>query len=397
MNKSIYSLVFLCSLAFSPLSGQSLSYERDQWLKEIEKNNTTLTALRQKNATEKLQNRTGNALPDPKIGFANTWGNQPTSVTKQNFSIEQELEWGSISGQRKKLTQVRNKAADLEYALQRQTILSEADQYLILMVFYNALYAEWCDREARARELKLLYEKKFAAGDATQLDLNKVKLNHTACRAEMQKAKALREENKAQLQRLNGNIAMELEQRQYANATLPPLADLLEKNRHRIPELEKARHNVLAERQELKLSKTEGLPNLSIGYAGEIAKGDNTNGITLGMNIPLWGNSRRNVKQQKAEVLLAEMEQKDTELQISNQLSRQYANAYSLSQIATQFRKELNEYEDQSILDKALDNGQLSVIDYLNEIAFYYAARVQVLEAEKDSQLSLSELWSNFR
>lgn len=111
----------------------------------------------------------------------------------------------------------------------------------------------------------------------------------------------------------------------------------------------------------------------------------------------MWGNSRRKVKQQKAALRQAEYEKKDVEAQVKANLSRQCTNSTSLCLVAEQFRKELTSNEDISILDKALNTGELSLIDYLNEVAFYYAAHTQALESERDSQLAVSDLWSIFR
>ena len=90
----LFSLFFATVAAYAQ---NDCEQEKKALLQEIEHNNTTLAALRQKAVATKKQNEVGTALPDPKIGFANTWGNQPTTVTKQNVSIEQELDWGTLA------------------------------------------------------------------------------------------------------------------------------------------------------------------------------------------------------------------------------------------------------------------------------------------------------------
>ena len=393
-KNSIFLSLFLSAMS---LSAQNVESDKAALLAEIEKNNTTLAALRQKAVADKQLNSVDNVLPDPSFNFSNTWGNQPGSVTSQSYSIEQELDWGTLSGIKKSTTRVANKDIDLNYLAERQIILAEVDQLIIELIYFNALCEELSMRQERAAQLKLLYEKKFNAGDADKLELNKVKINHTATIAEYRKAIADKEAIMDDLQRYNGDKPVKFNNKKYTTTALPPLVDLMKRAHETAPQIAKINNAIELEQQRLKLSKSEGIPNLSIGYAGSSAKKNRTNALTMGIDIPLWGNSRRKVKHQRVAVTVAEYEKKDVEVQIVSTLKRQYTNAKSLIQISEQFYRDLNDNEDIKILDKALDAGKLSLIDYLNEISFYYSAHDQALEAEKNAQLAISYLWTIFR
>lgn len=384
-------LILYCLLAALPLHAQPAGNERDNLLSEIEKNNTTLAALRQKAVAEKQGNKVGNALPDPKIGFSQSWAN------KQTYSVEQELDWGTLSGLRKKVTSKSDEIAELNYQLERQALLSEADQLIVLLIYQNALCEEMGYREERANTLRQLYEKKFKTGDANQLEVNKVRLNHTATIANLMNVRAQRDNTLGELKRLNGNRPIQCTTARYGQTQLPPLADLMERAESISPQLALARTHIQREQQQLQLSKSEAMPSLSLGYEGEFSKIERTNSLNIGMSIPVWSNTRNKVRQQRASLTLAEMEQADTELQIRSDLDRRYNVACQLLEIAAKFRKELTANEDISILDKSLEAGQISLIEYLNEVDFYYDAHTQVLEAERDSELAVSELWSIFR
>lgn len=379
------------------LSAQNVENDKAALMSEIEKNNTTLAAMRQRVIADKQKNSLSNTLPDPSFDFSNTWGNQPNSVTSQSYSIKQDLDWGTISGLRKKTINSSNKTADLNYLIQRQILLAQVDKLIVDLTYGNALCEELGIREQRAAEIKELYEKKFAAGDADQLELNKVRLNHTATIAELRKAQADRDAVLNDLQRVNGNHPIIFTHTDYADIPLPPLAELMKRAEANAPQIAMVANTIEEERQKLKLSKTEGLPELTLGYAGSSARSNRTNAITVGLSIPIWGNSQRKVKQQKAELTVAELEKEDVETQIKSTLSKQYTNVTSLCQISDQFKKELHANEDIEILNKALKAGKLSLIDYLNELTFYYSAHTQALQAEHNSQLALSELWYMFR
>ena len=393
-NNSIILLLLLGSMS---LSAQNVDNDKAALMSEIEKNNTTLAALRQKVIADKQLNGIDNVLPDPSFNFSNTWSNQPGSVTAQGYSIEQELDWGTISGRRSKTTKSANREVDLKYLAERQTLLAEADLLIIELIYYNALCEELSIRKERASLLRDLFTKKFAAGDADRLELNKVKLNYTATMADLRKAKADRDAISDDLQRLNGNKPFVFKNTKYTSTALPPLSELMIMAEKNAPQIALVNNAIELEQQRLKLSQSEGIPNLTVGYAGSSAKHERTNALTVGFDIPLWGNSRRKVKQQRAAIAVAELEKTDVVTKIKSTLKKQYANAISLKEISEQFNKELNENEDIDILNKALNTGKLSLIEYLNEITFYYNAHDRALEAERDVQISFSNMWKIFR
>ena len=298
---------------------------------------------------------------------------------------------------RKKVTNKSDEIAELNYQLERQALLSEADQLIVQLIYQNALCEEMGYREERANTLRQFYEKKFKTGDANQLEVNKVRLNHTATIANLMNVRAQRDNTLGELKRLNGNRPIQCTTARYGQTQLPPLADLMERAESISPQLALARTHIQREQQQLQLSKSEAMPSLSLGYEGEFSKIERTNSLNIGMSIPVWSNTRNKVRQQRASLTLAEMEQADTELQIRSDLDRRYNVACQLLEIAAKFRKELTANEDISILDKSLEAGQISLIEYLNEVDFYYDAHTQVLEAERDSELAVSELWSIFR
>ena len=394
MRKNSILVLLFCAL---PLSAQNVEKDKAALMAEIERNNTTLATLRQKVVAEKQKNAVDNGLPNPSFDFSNTWGNQPQDVPTQNYSVEQEFDWGTITGQRKRTTKSANKVVDLNYQIERQTLLAEAELLIVELTYNNALCEEIRMREERAAELKDLYEKKFKAGDADQLELNKVRLNHTSIVAELRKAIADGEAVKENLKRLNGNKDFKYEYSSYANKALPTLAALQNQAKTLAPQMLILNSNIDLETQRLKVSKSEAFPNLKLGYAGSNAKDIRTNALTIGIDLPLWGNDRRRMKQQKAELAVAKLEKQDMETQINATLTRQYKNAISLYQISEQLKKELQINEDITILDKALSAGKLSLIEYLNEIMFYYDTRTQSIEAERNAQIAIASVWDIFR
>ena len=86
------------------------------------------------------------------------------------------------------------------------------------------------------------------------------------------------------------------------------------------------------------------------------------------------------------------MQHADTKLQFQNALKNQYDKASRLSVLLNEYQETLKVTNNRDLLKKALDKGQLSLINYLLELSVYYETIDKYYETERDYQLALSEL-----
>jgi len=63
-----------------------------------------------------------------------------------------------------------------------------------------------------------------------------------------------------------------------------------------------------------------------------------------------------------------------------------------LKVIAEKYRQSLANVNNTDLLKKALDTGEISLLDYIVEIGLYYTTVNQALEAERDFQKAIAEL-----
>ena len=119
--------------------------------------------------------------------------------------------------------------------------------------------------------------------------------------------------------------------------------------------------------------------------------GQRYQGVTTGITIPLWQNKNQ-VKQAEAKVLAAEENVFDSKQQFYSQLQIQYNRTIALMANADQYRKTLETANNTDLLKKALDLGQISILDYILEIGLYYETVNRTLEAERDYQKAYAVL-----
>lgn len=362
-------------------------------LTEIAHNNVPLQVAQKELQAQQLANGAELRLPDPEAEVAYLFGSPSTVPNRTNVSLTQTLDWGVLLGRRKQLSVANNQQSTLRFQQQWQQVMAQADGLLTQLVYYNRLLNELQQRKALADELSALYQQKFNRGDLNQLELNKMQLNAAVSLAELTRAKADREQLLQQLQQLNGGKRIEVADTLYPQQgeALPPLSQFTAAVAA-APSVQLAQNGVTCSQAALRVAKAEALPQLTVGFQGEYIKQNNYSGLSVGFTLPLWGNARRKVKQAEAEVLVQQLSVDDAKLQQTARIEQQYAQATTLLATAQQLTANLQQTSNAHLLRRSLDLGQISLLDYLLELSFFYTARTAQLEAERDAQLAVSAL-----
>ena len=94
---------------------------------------------------------------------------------------------------------------------------------------------------------------------------------------------------------------------------------------------------------------------------------------------------------------VSELDLADVHTQRGADIRTRYATAQSLFETAQRLNEQLALTANAELLDRALAEGQISVMDYLLGTSFYYDARTAQLEAERDAQLAAAALRSYMR
>lgn len=361
-------------------------------MQTIARNNASLRALHSSLEATRLANGADNALPDPEAEVAYMFGSPKGVPNRTNVAVTQTIPWSVLTGHRSRLSKAANSSAAATYRVAFQRVMGEADAALVSMVHLNRLCRELESRLAQARDIASMYEKKFKDGDISIVELNKVRLNASVAEAELQRAKADRHAAGQTLQALNGGQPLAVADTLYPVAAVLPPLDVLKADLERSAAVTQAEASVAESEAAIKLAKTEGLPQLTVGFQGEYIKDNNYSGPSVGLSIPLWGNSRRKVKAARAEQVARKLYLQAVRQQQQMELEQAYAQAVELRATADRLRSDLNAASSDTLLRRSLEAGQLSLLDYLLEQSFYYSTRTALLDAERDAQLALSQL-----
>ncbi len=387
MKKIVISI--LAIVAAMPLFAQN---NMGTVLSAIEENNTTLKALRETADAQKLGNRTGIYPANPEVGFNYLWGKPGEIGNRTDISVTQSFDIPTLLGMRGRVANEQNSLVDLQYKADRMGIMLEAKQYCIDLIYYNALRRELDVRLRHAQTIAEGYRSRMESGDANRLEYNKVQMNLSTVQGEISRIEVERNALLSQLKRLNGGIDVMLDAYRYEGISLPAnfedwFADAAEKN----PALEYARQEIEVGKKQLSLSRAASLPTFSAGYMSEKVVGQRFQGVTVGMSIPLWENKNR-VRQARASITAAQSRELDSRQQFYNQLKILYNRTAGLRLMAERYRQSLADVNNTDLLKKALDAGEISLLDYILEIGLYYNTINLTLEAERDYQKAFAEL-----
>lgn len=362
-------------------------------LRSVEQNNKELQANGQLTRSKKLEAATGNTLPDPNVSYERKWG-KPASIGKTGeLSVSQSFDFPSVYVYKNQLSNLKSSLFDQQEKIVRQQVLLNAKTVCIDLVSFFQQQRLLDLRLKNAQKLSALYQKRLANGDANILETNKIDLELYNIKTQMRLLETERNNKLRELQVLNGNLPVEGELTDYSPAELPENFDVYSQEALAAdPELRSLENELEVARKNISLNKSLWFPKFEIGYIREIEPADKYNGISFGVSIPLFEN-RNKIKQAKALSGYTQMQIENSRLQSQSTLQQLYDQAHSLKMAMQEYNKLLQSQKTLSLLNKALENGQLSMIEYFIEANQVYESMQNYLQLENQYQKIIAQMY----
>lgn len=381
-------IIFAALMTTLSTNGQSM----DALLKSVEQNNAQLIAYKKAADATKTANHAEVVLDDLELGYNRLWGNPTTIGNRHDVSVSQPIDLPTVFGTKSKVAKGKDALADDEYLARRQDVLLEARLCYVDAVYYNALINELQRRCEHASAMSEMQKKQLEAGDINIIDYNNMRLTLSNTSTALTQAKAERDAVMAQLKQLNGGISISVTDTVYTPISLPENFDeWFETVCASAPAIALTRDGMTLGRRQLALAKQGWLPKLSLGYMSEKTVGEQYQGITVGMSLPLWSAGKK-VKQAKAEAAAAESMHTAAIESLKSVLSSDYALTKGLIKAATESRANLLSNDNTANLQKACRAGEMSTLEYLVSLTSYYDAVDKMLSSEREAQRAYARL-----
>nr|NQU89143.1 TolC family protein [Bacteroidota bacterium] len=361
-------------------------------LTEIEKNNTTLSALRNSADAEKIGNKTGIYLENPEFGFNYLWGNPSVVGNRIDFSITQTIDFPTAYKYKNQISDTRNEQVELEYEKQRRDLLLKTRLVCYDLVYTNALKSELSKRLIHAQRIANAYKSKYDIGETNILEYNKAQLNLLNTGKELESLEIEKAALLSELIRLNGGLLIEFSESEFQSAVIPvDFEKWYESAEQNNPLLAWLKQEIDISRKQAKLNRAMSLPKLQAGYMSEKIVGEHLQGVTVGLSIPLWEN-KNTVKHAAAHTIALQSIENDNKLQFYNRLKIFHAKAIALQISVNDYRMNLQAFNNSDLLEKALDKGEINLIEYILELSIYYESVNNLLDLERELNRTLAEL-----
>lgn len=385
MRKTI--LIIAAMLALPAFSQQTF----ESVLKSVEENNFTLAAAKESVKANKLANKTGLTPSDPEVEFGYMWRNLEGG-NKKAVNVRQGFDFPTLYAQRGKLANTKNDSEDVAYSVARMNVLLEAKSVCIELVKQNALLRLYENQLANAVEISQTIDRMDKSGEANLLDKNKAQLNVATLLSEVESIKLEKARLIKDLVRLNGGKEISFDLSQFDAVEVPSdFEEWYAAAEAQNPNIQYLRSMVEVKDREVTVSKHEWLPKLSVGYSGEFLDAEKTQGVSVGVSIPLWQNKNK-IKQAKAEALAAEYAKNDAELNLENSLQTLFERVKVLQASATSIGKAIEMHNNEDLLYKAYNAGELSLLDYLLEVEYYISVKTKLLETQSEMTQAYAQL-----
>jgi len=382
-------IALIISMVFgSPLLAQNTI---DSVLVEIEKNNTTLSALQKRAEADKLGNKTGIYLTNPEIEFNYLWGNDAVG-NRTDFSVKQRFDFPTAYGYKNQISDIKNEQVALEYQKQLKSLLFETRVICHDLIYYNALKLELSNRLNHAQSIASSYKAKLDAGESNILEYNKAQLNLLNLSKKMESLDIERKALLGELSRLNAGVPIEFTASEFQTTIVSTdFEQWYQQAEQSNPLLNWLKKEIEITEKQVSLSKALSLPKLQAGYMSESVVGQDFKGLTVGLSIPLWEN-KNTVKYAKANTTALESLAIDNKVQLYNQLKILHTKAIELQNSSSDYQLKLQSLNNSELLKKALDKGEISLIDYILELSIYYESVNNLLELKRDMNITIAEL-----
>ena len=387
--KSRKVLIFSLLVIFSV---KAYSQSFNEILETIENNNKDIQAgskyVESKTYEYKLNN-----LPDgPELSYGYFPDNSTVSGRKEVFELSQSFQMPCFYRNQSAYSKLMINQEELSQQVLRQNVLSEAKSLLIDYIYLMKQVSVIDKRLKFAEDIYNAYLVRLEVGDANALEINKAKLHLLQVQKQEKNYRNDILTIKEKLNNFNGGNNLKIDLNDYPNTELTALDSLLFEKMTKDPELLLNQKVVEASEKRVKVVKNLQLPKFSLGYGSETVADEKFRGVIVGLSIPLWSSKNR-IQQVKFESDFYNLSNISIREKRISEVKIQLETVKSLKENLESYETVLNSINNEVLLNKSLELGEISVIEFFTEMFYFYEIYDDYLEIEKEYHQALADLY----
>ena len=390
MNKRLLYIFLLLCIANVKAATSSI----DEVITIISDNNNDIKATNAQLSSDSIDISSTNYLEDPSVDFEYLFGGKSIG-DKWAVGVSQGFEWPGIYGSRRRANKSKLSALAYSANKKRLEILLQAKLLCLDLVNTNKQIDMWQTVYENYDSLYSNYTAALDKREVTILDINKLRIELVNVKQTLANLRISRNEVIDNLKALNGNNAISATLtdglNEYSNEDFLPLDIYVKQYNEYDPESNFYTEMNNAYSAERSVARMGWLPKFSVGYKYSNEIGDGFNGFTIGVSIPLFAN-RRKTKAAKAQEIANMFTIRSVESTNMARIKSTFAKAVSLKNQISEYQAALNFNTNHKLLQRALESGQMSLLDFLREMIYFIEAEQQMLNIEYEYNCVLAEL-----
>lgn len=365
----------------------------DRLVEQIIETSPQAEALKSKLRAETVNSLTTNNLDDPEVEFEHQWGMKGIG-NKWGVSVSQDFDWPGTYSARSRAAKLMRKASQSSFDSELNELRLRVKLSLIDLCHANRDAALLDSIKSSLTQLLDKYRTSFDKGETTILDVKKIEIELLGVTRQLNEAIITREGIVGELRSINPGFSWEntLTLNQYpveeGILTEAEYAEMLRLNDNRSRYLNDMKELSIAN---AKVEHNSGMPGFAVGYRYDYELGERFNGLSVGITLPLFSN-RNKVKAAMAEAdsYQATLMSRNAALEAEWNAMRQ--QAIRLGEECEQYKRILTTSDTQRLLKMALDGGEISLLNYLQETAYFKQAQRDYIATEHDLHTVLAKL-----
>lgn len=378
--------IFFLVVGFDGLGQSSLV----TLINNAKENNKALISAQKYYEAEVIGARIGNSPDNPEIEYAYLWGSPEQLGNRVDFAVTQSFDFPTAYTSRSKLSKINRQQAKFRLKNTEQDLVVKARQAWFNAVYLNQKKYLLEKRLNNAKLISQAFQRMYEEGEANQLQLNQAKLKATALSNEMNRLQADIIANTTEITWLNGGKVFVVTDSAFpetSNIYLDTLITMYQVG----PQNASFKGEVIKMEQQKDVAFNQKLPKLKAGYYQESILGTKLKGIRAGITIPLWENANA-VKTAKAGIVYAQTDATRFWEQQQLQINQMYKRWLILGNQVDEMSELLNNSNNDDLLLKALEGGEISLTQYYYESDFYFQNQFDLLDLQRDLFMLESEL-----
>lgn len=337
-----------------------------------------------------LAYKTDNFISNPRLEYES--GSRLDRSREYEFSIVQDIDFPTIYHHKKRLANNHIELLSLQRTVDLQNVFLQAKLLYIERVFLNKRKKILVQRYTDAKKLYKMLSKAYNHGSIGILEYNKARLNKLSVQNARAALHRLEHDNRVALTKLNGGVEFVITDSFYSSKdSLYSLSKLLSDMEKYDPSLQVLMHQEYIASIEESIAKAQSLPSFYGGFLSKKDAAGSLNGIKMGLSIPLFENKNK-IKLAKARVVEDRFE---VALYMQNmfvETEALYHDLKAMESLIDAYKEVEEELDVEHLLSQSFDLGEISLVDYLNQLAAHYVFVDEKLELEQDYYKGLASL-----